>query len=658
MVKKEKRGEEKKSLTVKKEEDESENEKQVNGSQEEEINWWESDEVRFTTKGEKRWDTLCHNGVMFPPEYVPHGVPIYYEGREFKMTPEEEEVATMFAVMREHDYYNNNVFRRNFFSSWREILDKRQHPIRCLESCNFDPIYQWYLGEREKKLSRTKEEKKQLKLEAQKEAEPYKWCIWDGKKEQVANFRVEPPGLFRGRGQHPLMGKLKKRVLPEDVTINIDEFSPIPPPPEGHKWKEVLHDHNVTWIAMWRDSILGSPKYVMLAPSSTIKGQSDMLKFEKARELKKHIDKIRNSYMADFESKNMMVAQRAVATYFIDKLALRVGNEKGADEADTVGCCSLRVEHIKLKPGCVVKFDFLGKDSIRYENETVVLPQVFKLLFLFIRKKRPDEDIFDRITPSSLNDHLKSFMSGLTAKVFRTYNASVTLDRWFREKPVDESASVSDKLVYFNKANTEVAILCNHQKSISKNHHNMMHQLTTKSNYTTNIISALKRAKETIDKKSYEQAAKEFFAEMDEIQYKWLEAYGTEEQKKEYDEIVKNRNISRRGSSAAAATSKKKNDKKKEKKMQKKKELNNKKAKKECKNTSPKKKKTGAASKKKSSSSKRGGGSKKGAKSGCADGKMNGNHKKKRGGTKRGRDGDFLAKEEDTDDDDIPLSLL
>ena len=39
--------------------------------------------------------------------------------------------------------------------------------------------------------------------------------------------------------------------------------------------------------------------------------------------------------------------RRAVAVYFIDKLALRAGNEKDADEsADTVGCCSLRVEHL------------------------------------------------------------------------------------------------------------------------------------------------------------------------------------------------------------------------------------------------------------------------------------------------------------------------
>ncbi len=50
----------------------------------------------------------------------------------------------------------------------------------------------------------------------------------------------------------------------------------------------------------------------------------------------------------DFKSKEMRVRQRSVALYFIDKLALRAGNEKDEDQADTVGCCSLRVEHITL----------------------------------------------------------------------------------------------------------------------------------------------------------------------------------------------------------------------------------------------------------------------------------------------------------------------
>ena len=38
---------------------------------------------------------------------------------------------------------------------------------------------------------------------------------------QVGNFRVEPPGLFRGRGEHPRMGKLKSRIYPRDIVINI-----------------------------------------------------------------------------------------------------------------------------------------------------------------------------------------------------------------------------------------------------------------------------------------------------------------------------------------------------------------------------------------------------------------------------------------------------
>lgn len=64
------------------------------------------------------------------------------------------------------------------------------------------------------------------------------------------------------------------------------------------------------------------------------------------------------------------------------QLALRAGNEKEEGEtADTVGCCSLRVEHINLYPKLddqeyVVEFDFLGKDSIRYYNKIPVEKRV------------------------------------------------------------------------------------------------------------------------------------------------------------------------------------------------------------------------------------------------------------------------------------------
>jgi DNA topoisomerase-1 len=61
----------------------------------------------------------------------------------------------------------------------------------------------------------------------------------------------------------------------------------------------------------------------------------------------------------------------------IDKLALRVGNEKGEDEADTVGCCSLRVEHLKFEEDNKITLDFLGKDSIRFNSTVEVDPIVY-----------------------------------------------------------------------------------------------------------------------------------------------------------------------------------------------------------------------------------------------------------------------------------------
>jgi DNA topoisomerase I len=72
----------------------------------------------------------------------------------------------------------------------------------------------------------------------------------------------------------------------------------------------------------------------------------------------------------ELKSDVMADRQCATAMYLIDMFALRVGNEKDTDnEAETVGCCSLKFEHITLREPDRVIFDFLGKDSIRFDNE-------------------------------------------------------------------------------------------------------------------------------------------------------------------------------------------------------------------------------------------------------------------------------------------------
>jgi len=64
---------------------------------------------------------------------------------------------------------------------------------------------------------------------------------------------------------------------------------------------------------------------------------------------------------------------------------------------------------------------------MRYFNTVQIIPEVYDNLEHFIRGKTPENDLFDLLNTSSLNEYLKSFMEGLSAKVFRTYNASICL---------------------------------------------------------------------------------------------------------------------------------------------------------------------------------------------------------------------------------------
>ncbi|KAI8394208.1 uncharacterized protein BYT42DRAFT_488487 [Radiomyces spectabilis] len=456
--------------------------KKTKEEEEEIYKWWEEERQRDEeADGTIKWTQLEHNGVLFPPEYVPHGVKMRYNGKPITLTPEAEEVASFFAALLETDHAKNPTFQKNFFNDWKEVLkqDPRNPQITDFDKCDFRPIWEKFEADKEKKKQMTKEEKLQKKEERTKMEEPFLYAVVDGRKEKVGNFRIEPPGLFRGRGDHPKTGKLKKRVMPEQVTLNIDEHAKIPDPPAGHKWGGIVHDQTATWLATWKENVNGSFKYVFLAASSSWKGQSDMQKFEKARELKNHVGKIRANYTADLKDKLSETRQRATAMYLIDRLALRAGNEKGDDEADTVGCCSLRYEHVELEPPNTLHFDFLGKDSIRYQNSVEVEPQVFKNIKIFKNQVGPGHMIFDRLTTTGLNKHLNNCMKGLSAKVFRTYNASHTFQQQL-DKLTNPKDTLPDKMLSFNRANREVAVLCNHQRTASKTHVQQMAKMQNK----------------------------------------------------------------------------------------------------------------------------------------------------------------------------------
>uniref|UniRef100_A0A671W4D3 DNA topoisomerase I n=1 Tax=Sparus aurata TaxID=8175 RepID=A0A671W4D3_SPAAU len=458
---------------------------------------WE--EERYTDGS--KWKFLEHKGPVFAPPYepLPSNVKFYYDGKHMKLSPGAEEVATFFAKMLDHEYTTKDIFRKNFFKDWRkEMTAEEKAKLTDLKKCDFSEMSDYFKAQSEARKAMTKDEKLKIKAENERLLQEYGFCIMDNHKERIANFRIEPPGLFRGRGDHPKMGMLKRRIRPQDIIINCSKDSEHPKPPPGTKWKEVRHDNKVTWLVSWTENIQGSIKYIMLNPSSRIKGEKDWQKYETARRLKKCVDRIRNQYREDWKSKEMRIRQRAVALYFIDKLALRAGNEKEEGEtADTVGCCSLRVEHIKLYPEndgqeYVVEFDFLGKDSIRYYNKVPVEKRVFKNLQLFMENKEPDDDLFDRLNTSVLNKHLQELMDGLTAKVFRTYNASITLQQQLKELTSGED-NVPAKILSYNRANRAVAILCNHQRAPPKTFEKSMQNLQTKIDAKRGQLSDAKR---------------------------------------------------------------------------------------------------------------------------------------------------------------------
>ena len=519
-----------KGKVAKKEETEQDEEAEA---EEEEYRWWEDP---TKSDGTKKWATLEHAGVVFPPPYqpLPRNVQMRYDGIPVKMASEAEEIAGFFGAMLNSTHnVESPTFQKNFFHDFQEMLKKtggakdkdgNKVAIKDFKKCDFQPIFNHFDAERTEKKALPAAEKKRLKAEKDEAEAPYLYCLWDGRKQKVGNFRVEPPGLFRGRGDHPKTGHVKKRVDPEQITINIGKEATVPSPPEGHRWKEIKHDNEGTWLAMWQENINGAYKYVMLAANSDVKGQSDFKKFEKARELKKHIAHIRKDYERELKDEVMANRQRATAVYLIDQFALRAGNEKGDDEADTVGCCSLKYEHVTLKPPNTVIFDFLGKDSIRFYDEVEVVPQVFKNLKIFKKSpKGPGDDIFDRLTTSALNKHLANFMTGLTAKVFRTYNASFTMSNLLQD--MKSSGSIPEKIKDYNEANRKVAILCNHKRTVAAGHDTQMEKLGDRIKGLKYQKWRVKQMMLDVDPKIKKKKGAEFFELDEDLDQQWIQEH-------------------------------------------------------------------------------------------------------------------------------------
>jgi DNA topoisomerase-1 len=223
-------------------------------------------------------------------------------------------------------------------------------------------------------------------------------------------------------------------------------------------------------MASWTDYLTQKRKYVWLADTAGIKQDIDKAKYDKAKMLAGKIETIKNKIVKDMESKDEKVRRISTVCWLIYRTAMRVGDEKDPDEADTVGATTLRKEHMILTSDAI-KFDFLGKDSVRWQETVPAVgndKQFHENLRELTLKIKPTDEIFGNITSRDVNEYYKTVDKQITAKVFRTFSASTVVSKYLNENGDVKKRSQMEKLYHAKLANLEAAKMCNHKRTIPK----------------------------------------------------------------------------------------------------------------------------------------------------------------------------------------------
>ena len=416
-----------------------------------------------------KWKKLEHNGILFPPDFETKKIKIKIKGENVDLDINQEEMVYQWAKKKDTPYVQDKVFQKNFLADFANTFGSKYKKLE-LEDVDFKNAFKVVDKEKDAKELLTKEEKKALAAKRKELREEMKEKFgkgkMDGNEVEIANYMAEPPGIFIGRGEHPLRGKWKPKVTSKDVTLNLGKEAKIP---KGD-WGKIVHDQDSMWMASWTDYLTQKRKYVWLADTAGIKQDRDKAKYDKAKKLAQEIETVKTKIVKDMESKDAKIRRISTVCWLIYRTAMRVGDEKDPDEADTVGATTLRKEHVELTSDAI-KFDFLGKDSVRWQETVPAVgndKQFHENLKELTAKIKATDEIFGNLTSRDVNEYYKTVVKGLTAKVFRTFSASTVVSKYLNENGDVKKGSQMEKLYHAKLANLEAAIMCNHKRTIPK----------------------------------------------------------------------------------------------------------------------------------------------------------------------------------------------
>jgi DNA topoisomerase-1 len=304
-------------------------------------------------------------------------------------------------------------------------------------------------------------QKRKSVRETNKEKYGYAWL--DGERVEISNYVAEPSSIFMGRGKHPMRGRWKEGPQEEDIVLNL---SPEAPRPQGN-WKAIVWNPNSMWVARWRDKLNDNIKYVWFSDSAHIKQENEIKKYDKARKFGANLSRIHKHIRANLESNDLKRRKIATICFLIDKLKIRVGDEKDPDEADTVGASTLRPEHVKFTKDGTVAFNFIGKDSVPHVFNAKLPAKVTRNLKEFAMNNH--STLFDGIGSKQVSEFLDEVMTSLSSKVFRTYYASNSVVTKLEKMIIDPTDAEYVKKHVATMANLSAAKVCNHRRTVSKN---------------------------------------------------------------------------------------------------------------------------------------------------------------------------------------------
>lgn len=114
-------------------------------------------------------------------------------------------------------------------------------------------------------------------------------------------------------------------------------------------------------------------------------------------------------------------------------------------------------------------------------------------------------------------------MKGLTAKVFRTYNASFTMATLLKE--LKSTGTIHEKIKDYNEANRRVAILCNHKRTVTAGHGAQMEKMEDRIKGLKYQKWRLKQMMIDLDPKIKKKNGAEYFALDDDLDQEWIEQH-------------------------------------------------------------------------------------------------------------------------------------